>query len=100
MINHITFLPAATQDIRKVHDWYETQKQDLGKKFTALVLTQVEELQKNIVVHRFFYEDVRYVSLKKFPYSIFYRTEEKAGRIVIVAVLGNRQDGLTILRGR
>lgn len=96
----MSFLPPATQDIRKTHDWYEKQKTGSGIEFTNTVIEQIEELQKNTIVHRFFFDDVRYVHLKKFPYSIFYRLGEDAEQLIIVAVLGNKQDQLHILKDR
>ena len=100
VIENVTFLPAALQDIRDTHDWYKAQKQNLGKEFTKEVLNGVESLQENVVVHRFFFSPVRYVRLKRFPYSIFYQLDGPQENLLIVAVLGNKQDQLTILSNR
>lgn len=52
IIENVSFLPAALQDIRDIHDWYVRQKPGLGKDFTNEVVKQVEALQKNIIIHR------------------------------------------------
>lgn len=100
MIDKVVVLPAASRDGDKIHKWYEKQRIGLGEEFTAAAFQQIEELQRNIVVHRVFINDVRYVSLKRFPYSIFYRIEQNPEQLVIVAILGNKQDQLTILQSR
>ena len=96
----LSFLPPALQDICNVHDWYQKQKTGLGKDFTATVILQVEELQKETVVHHLFFQNVRCVQLKKFPYTIFYFIKEETNQLVVVAVLGNKQDQLTIVKNR
>lgn len=96
----VSFLPPALQDIRNVHDWYEKQKTGLGKEFTAMVILKVEELQKEMVVFHLFFQNVRCVQLKKFPYTIFYFIKEETNQVIVVAVLGNKQDQLTIVRNR
>lgn len=100
MIETVVFLPLASKDGGKIDKWYEKQSFGLGEKFTTAVFQQIEELQKNIIIHRIFINDIRYVSLKKFPYSIFYRIDEQNGQLLIVAILGNKQDQLSILKDR
>jgi len=68
----LSFLPAASKDLIAIHDWYEEQKTGLGKQFTAEAVHQIEELRKNVTIHRFFFDNLRYVKLKRFPFSVFY----------------------------
>ena len=96
----IVFLLPASQDIRVAHEWYEEQKTDLGKEFLQAVLEQVEELKDDFISHRFFIHPVRYIKMKRFPYSIFYIKDEQRKKITITAVLGNKQDMLSIIRKR
>ncbi|HYO21360.1 MAG TPA: hypothetical protein VER36_03075 [Flavisolibacter sp.] len=84
MIEKVVFLPAASQDGRKIHEWYEKQEPGVGEMFTAEVFQQVEELQKNIVVHRIFFNNIRYVPLRKFPSLSF------------IALMKNRNNCLSL----
>lgn len=72
----IVFLQPATKDMRAAHEWYDEQKTGLGKEFLQAVLEQVEELKDDFTSHRFFIYPVRYIKMKKFPYSIFYIKDE------------------------
>src|SRR3954454_13167736 len=102
MANEIVFLPLATEDIRKAQDWYEEQKTGLGKEFLQAVLKQAEQLKDDFRDYRFFVYPVRYTKMNKFPYSIFFIKEEDdlKKKIVITAVLGNKQNMLNIIRER
>lgn len=96
----IVFLPPATEDLRKAQDWYEEQRIGLGKEFLQAVLEQTEKLKDTLINHRYFIYPVRYMKMKKFPYSIFFIKDEQREKIFITAVLGNRQDILNIMRKR
>ncbi len=63
-------------------------------------MQQAEELSKDIVDHHFFIEPVRYVKMKIFAYPVFYIKDEHGRRLVITAVLGNKQDMLNIIKKR
>jgi len=100
MKKKIIFLHSATVDMRKASDWYEEQKTNLGREFLQAVLAQAAELKEGFINYRFFMLPVRYAKMKRFPYSIFFIEDEKDGKIIVIAVLGNKQDMLNIIRER
>ena len=96
----IFFLPVATEDLRSIYKWYEEKKTGLGKEFLEVIFRQTEELQKGIINHRFFIEPVRFTKMNHFPFSIFYIRDAQMSRLVIIAVLGNKQDMLSLIKTR
>lgn len=72
----------------------------MGKEFLRTVLEQIEEIDNNLIDYRFFIDKVRYFKMKRFPYSIFFIKDVQDKKIIIAAVLGNRQDIQNIMRRR
>jgi hypothetical protein len=95
-----TILPAAKSDLYAVYNWYEAQKPALGGEFINAVIKLAEELEDSVITHRFFFQPVRYLKMKRFPYTIFYLKDELYKRIVIVGILGNKQKMLDIVKKR
>ena len=72
MHKKIIFLHSATRDMRKISNWYEEQKTNLEREFLQAVLAYAEELKEDFISFRFFIYPVRYIKMKRFPYSIFF----------------------------
>jgi hypothetical protein len=58
--------------MRKISNWYEEQKTNLEREFLQAVLAYAEELKEDFISFRFFIYPVRYIKMKRFPYSIFF----------------------------
>ena len=84
------YAQGARRDIESAFEWYEKQKQGLGFDF----LDSIEYVIKNILEYPEMYPishaKFRKCVIRKFPFSIFYTTEDQA--IIIHAVFDNRQD--------
>jgi plasmid stabilization system protein ParE len=98
--SQVIFLEEAREDAENIADWYEKQHTGLRKQFLQTVTNTAQALSKNIISHRYFRYPAKYVKLKKFPYSIFYIQDETADIWIIIAVLGNKQDMLSIIETR
>lgn len=76
--------PTAESDISSAIEYYEAQKQGLGKVFFEELIEKVKQIQKfpNSISIR--YNHTRVAVLKNFPYLIFYILVDNV--IVILAV--------------
>lgn len=64
--------PFAESELKEAEEWYNIQKEDLGKEFIVEIektLTQITHNPKQFVKIR---KDVRKAVLKRFPFSIVY----------------------------
>lgn len=96
----IYFIPQASEDIRVAHDWYEEQSIDLGKEFIEAVLLQAENLKSDFITHRFYKHPVRYIKIKRFPFTLFFIKDELQRKVIVHAVLHNKQNMLAIIKKR
>lgn len=95
----VIFLNSARKDIRDAFDWYEVRQIGLGSKFIKEVIDYSKKLKNENIEYRKYVDDIQYVRLKKFPFSLYF-LKEADQKISILAVLFNRQDILKILRKR
>ena len=79
----------AEEDIEKASRFYEIQKKGLGAYFIDAIISDIESLLIYAGIHQKINEYYRLLS-KRFPYSIYYRLDDKV--IEIHAVLDNRMN--------
>lgn len=79
--------PAAESDISKAIEYYETQKQGLGKVFFEELIDKVKQIQKFPNSINIRYNHTRVAVLKRFPYLIFYILVDNV--IVVLAVMNS-----------
>ena len=77
----------AIEDINEATDWYDAQKQGLGKRFQAQVVRQINKLRDTAPLFNIRYDDVRCVIIKKFPFMVHYTVNQKTGIITVYAVV-------------
>jgi plasmid stabilization system protein ParE len=81
----------AIKHIKKSTLWYTQKQVDLGGKF----LDELEIAFDSLAINPFYslrYKDVRGYSLKKFPFIILYRVNEKKFVVSIIAVFHTAQN--------
>jgi plasmid stabilization system protein ParE len=88
-------LPEAEHDLEIGADFYEAQREGLGRYFTDCLMSDIESLQLYAGVHQREHGLHRCMS-KRFPFAIFYDLTDKT--IDIYAVLDCRRDPATIRR--
>jgi len=86
----VVFLPSAEADIRGAFAYYEACSSGLGSGFCDELDEMVSSLSEHSQLGSVFHADIRRFLLKRFPYGIFYTTEE--ARIVVHAVLDLRMN--------
>jgi mRNA-degrading endonuclease RelE of RelBE toxin-antitoxin system len=77
----------ALDDIQQATDWYNEQKDELGKRFQMQVVRQINKLKNTAPLYNIRYQDVRCLIIKKFPFMVHYTVNQKLGIITIYAVV-------------
>jgi plasmid stabilization system protein ParE len=82
--------PAAANDLRSAYRWYEEQQPGLGEDLLEEVQTVIERMlllpRAYPIVHR----ETRRALVRRFPYGVFFRTNEDA--VIVVAVYHLRRN--------
>ena len=86
-------IPEAEHDLEIGADFYEAQREGLGRYFNDCLMSDIESLRLYAGVHQRQYGLHRCMS-KRFPFSIFYDVTDDT--IDIYAVLDCRQDPAAI----
>ena len=86
----VRFSVAARAEFIEAAAWYEAQRANLGVEFISeidrCVVLAAEQPKCCAVI----YKDVRRVTARRFPYSVYFRTE--AHRVVVLAVFHGSRD--------
>lgn len=69
----VTFRLAALVEFNESADWYEARQVGLGEKFVNSIDTAIEVIVASPFRTPAIYKEVRLVSVKGFPYQIYYR---------------------------
>ena len=75
----------AEEDIREAYDWYESQRQFLGRSFLSEIESTMELIHENPQLYTHAYKSIRRALCKRFPSAVYYM--ENATNIVVIAVL-------------
>lgn len=81
--------PQAKEDIREAAEWYDTQRAGLGDEFIEEVLTVLDALEVNPLLHcrRHPTKNIRWRYPERFPYRVIYEVLEEQQLVVIAAVV-------------
>jgi plasmid stabilization system protein ParE len=80
----------ARAEFDEAFDWYEGRRPGLGVEFATRVREVFGRIAASPELHAVVHKDVRKTSVRKFPYSVFYRVKPKT--VVVLAVFHNRID--------
>ena len=99
MRRRLIIRPDAYADFEAAHDWYESQRRDLGAELAEAVLqtariARTKPLSFPVVVD----PDSRRALVERFPYAVYFRTAE--GAVIMLAVVHTSRDAGQHLRGR
>jgi hypothetical protein len=84
--------PEAQYEIQHAIDYYNGQQKGLGKQFFTDVKDDFSRIKRNPSSFAVRYDDVRWVSMKRFPYAIHFTIADQKGPVIIQAVLSHHQD--------
>jgi plasmid stabilization system protein ParE len=86
----VTFRCAARAEFIEAAAWYESQRPGLGVEFIAEIERCVDAAGERPTTYAAIYKDVRRVVANRFPFSVYFRAEER--RIVVLAVFHCRRN--------
>ena len=92
MLISLVVVPFAKLDIQHAFEWYESKQYDLGKRFKVQVVKAIDILLDSRKDYGSIYMGLSRVFVKKFPYVVYFRKDSKRNRIVIYAVLHEKQN--------
>jgi plasmid stabilization system protein ParE len=85
MMRRLVFRPEAAQEIGDAAAWHEDQREGLGVRFLAEVERFLDHIAENPHACGEVEPGVRRGILRRFPYGIYYSTDDDA--VVVLAVL-------------
>ena len=88
----VRLTPSARRDRDRVLAWYDVEVPDQAERFIDEFYAAARRLEGFPYLGPIVRYQVRRVSLRVFPYHLWYRVREEAGLVQIVAVLHHRQD--------
>ena len=80
----------AEKDLAQAYKWYNENVPGLGSDFLAVVERALESIHDNPLRFPVIYRNVRRALVKRFPFGIFFVTEEE--RVVVLAVMHTARD--------
>ncbi len=93
MLNKVKFAKDASYEFRKSVEWYESRAHGLGLTFTDEIDSTIERIQLNPDFYQRVTENIRKIQVNKFPYSVYYTTEDDT--LVILRIFHNKRKPLT-----
>ena len=92
----IKILASAVEDLHQGRLFYQKQRERLGEYFLDALFADIDALALNGGIHLKVFGYHRLLS-KKFPYAIYYKTEER-DLVVVHRVLDLRQEPMKLRR--
>jgi len=77
----------ALLDIQEATDWYNKQLAGLGSRFQKQVKQQINSLKVNAENYSVRYNDVRCMTIKKFPFLVHFIIENSTETVKVFAVI-------------
>ncbi len=93
----IIYSESSRKDIREIVLWYNLQRIGLEDEFLVILNDKVSRLQNKPKMYQVMFRQVRAVTIRKFPYRVFYKIIDEA--IIIIGVLHTSRNP-TIIRQR
>ncbi len=82
--------PEARREFDDGFDWYERRRPGLGVDFAACVQQVLSRIAAAPERHALVLRDIRRATVRRFPYSVFYKVEPT--QVVVLAVFHSRRD--------
>jgi len=89
MLKKVRFAEEATLEFRESVEWYESRAKGFGLRFTDEIDSTIERIMLNPDMYMKVAENIRRIQVNKFPYSVFYATENDT--LVILRIFHNKK---------
>jgi plasmid stabilization system protein ParE len=87
----VIILPKAQADILHARDWYENESPGLGDRFWDVLNQALLRIAEYPSIYTPVGKEARMALVKRFPYKVFFITDEAVQRVEIVAVIHNKR---------
>jgi plasmid stabilization system protein ParE len=77
-------LPDVERDMAEARDWYENKRDGLGLEFLTAVDDVFERIRESPETYAVEHRGVRPAGLRRFPYVVYYRIQEKGVEVLAV----------------
>ena len=74
----------ARDDLRQVRDYYEQQRESLGRRFVSAVVDAIDVITERPGSFPQVHADLRRAIVKRFPYGVFFRVVGDVVRVVAI----------------
>ncbi len=98
MSHRVAFRPEAKAEFTEAIDWYEVQRSGLGNEFAEAVEATIQKLIEYPFAYPVFYKDVRRAPVQRFPYGVFYSSNEEP--ILVLAIFHSKRNPIEWQRRR
>jgi len=82
----VIFHPEVYNDIQEAIDWYNVKQFGIENRFLITVKKQLKTLDKSALQYAVRYDNVRCMPVKKFPFLVHYRVNEKQRIVQVEAI--------------
>jgi plasmid stabilization system protein ParE len=95
----LDYFDLVDEDIVIAKLWYYEQSPDtdLEERFADAIKDTIALIQKNPFIYHPIFENIRIAHPKFFPYGIYFIINENTNKILILAILHNKQDKSKII---
>lgn len=74
-------------EIQEAVDFYKEKQKSLGKRFYKSAKKTIKALENDALIYQIKYNDVRCVKIKKFPYLVHYKINQKSNTVIVYALI-------------
>lgn len=89
MLRKVKFAKEASYEFLESVEWYESRGKGLGFRFTDEIDSTIERIKLNPDMYMKVAGKIRRIQMNKFPYSVFYTTEDDI--LVILRIFHNKR---------
>jgi plasmid stabilization system protein ParE len=86
----LTLRKEAEFDINEQFEYYEEIRKGLGHDFLLCIEGALERLNRNPLINKLVYKDLRRIPIRRFPHRIYYLVRQD--KIIVTAVFHVRKD--------
>lgn len=84
MSSKLLIQKAAEADLADAYQWYESQRKGLGEDFLLCAEEAFAKIARNPKIYAKVYQEIRRISLKRFPFGVFYVENEKSASVLAI----------------
>jgi hypothetical protein len=88
----VEYNPDFYNDIVEAVDWYNEKQAGLGDRFFRIIKQQTAKLSTSALHSAIKYDDIRCLTMDKFPYLIHYRVNEQTKTVKVEAMFHTSRD--------